>query len=149
MKKLLLFFILSTAFSAVGTAQMDKVIWITEADKINSNLYQVTLTADVVDGWYIYSQFMEDGGPIPTAINFTGNGIQVEGETNETGENMKELFDPVFEIDIKKFGGKVQFSQLVKTTSASPKLTANVTFMTCNDEMCLPPKQVELPISLN
>ena len=149
MKKNILFFILLFAFMGVTQAQLEKVSWNSSTEQIDDSTFGITLTADVIDGWYIYSQYMDDGGPIPTAINFTGKGFEVNGNANESGEQTKELFDPVFEIDIKKFGGKVEFKQLVKATSKSPQLTANVTFMTCNDEMCLPPQQIKIPVSLN
>lgn len=149
MKKFFLFFVLTIAFIYSADAQIKKVVWESDSQKISDSTYEITLTANVVDGWYIYSQYMEEGGPIPTAIRFSGNGIEVEGKADEFGEKTKELFDPVFEIDIKKFGGTVQFKQVVKATTNLAQLTANVTFMTCNDEMCLPPKQIEIPISLN
>lgn len=136
-------------FSSASFAQTEKVKWDAKTEKINQDTYKIVLTADVEDGWYIYSQYMESGGPVPTAIQFEGKGFTVDGSTEEYGEIAKEFFDPVFELDIKKYGGEVSFSQIVKSTTSAPKMSAFVTFMSCDDQMCLPPKQIEIPIYFN
>ena len=143
----ILFFVLGiTCFSF---AQINKVNWEVNTTKIDNKTYEVQLTADVSDGWYIYSQFIDDGGPVPTDFEFTGDGFLVEGETGEESEQTKEGFDSTFNIHVKKFGGKVTFTQLVKKTDNEPTMTAHVTFMSCNDEMCLPPRQLKIPINFN
>lgn len=146
MKKLLLFIL----FAGIGfgaSAQTSKVDWSTTATKVKDDIYKVEIIADIADGWFIYSKDTEEGGPIPTTISLTGEGFDVEGEIKENAEKEKKYFDDIFEINIKKFGGKVIFTQLVKVDSTAPEMTANVFFASCNDQRCLPPKRLKLPVS--
>lgn len=130
-------------------AQTEKVTWESKTKKIDNSTYEVQLIADVEDGWYIYSQFIDDGGPVPTKVTFDGNGFQLSGDVKEESDNTKEGMDPTFNIELKKFGDTVIFTQLVEKTSKNAEMEANITFMSCNDDMCLPPKNVSVQVSLD
>ncbi len=145
MKRLVSICLFVFGFTLVSFGQQDKVVWSSEAKKIDDNTYNIVLTADVDSGWYIYSQFIEPGGPIPTAIELKGGNFEVQGKVSESGEVTKEIYDDVFEIDVKKFGSKAIFTQKVKTMPGQvPTGKALVTFMSCNDLRCNPPQQVEV-----
>lgn len=148
MKKLILLFTLVFGFVCFGFSQTEKVEWTGTAEKIADDTYKVVLTADVEEGWYIYSMYMQDGGPIPTSIEFEGEHVIVDGDTEEFGEITKEAFDPVFEIDIKKFAQQATFTQIVKTKGSDPEINALVSFMSCNDERCNPPRKVKVYVAL-
>lgn len=132
-------------------AQSDKVQWTTEVKELSEGKYQIDLIATVENGWYIYSQFMEPGGPIPTAITFENLDqpkASISEKVSESAEIEKEHFDTIFDITIKKFGGEVRFSKIIELKDEK-SLIAKVTYMTCNDEMCLPPKEDIIPIFSN
>jgi len=148
MKNLFLFIALFFTTGMLAMSQSDRVEWTGKAEKISDNTYKVVLTASVDEGWYIYSQFMQEGGPVPTEIAFEGNNFKVDGKVKEDGEITKEMFDDVFEIDIKKFGKKATFTQIVKTNGKKPMINALVTFMSCNDDRCNPPRRVKVPVVL-
>jgi len=142
-------FIMILFFAAAVNAQSNPVDWSYEAKKINTEEYQLIFTADIESGWDVYSQFLADGGPIPTSFTFTGTeGIQMLGKTEESGKDKKEAFDDLFEMKLIKYGKKATFTQKIKVTPAAKTVKGYLTFMTCNDESCLPPKDVDFEISL-
>lgn len=142
------FFLLCTNF--VFAQIQNPVSWTATSKKINDKTYEVHLTANIDNGWHIYSQTTPDGGPIPTSITFTKNPLlTVEGKAKEEGKLEKHV-EPLFgNIDVKQFSNKVDFVQLVKL-KAPIKTSVNVAveFMVCNDKQCLPPKTEKFSVAL-
>lgn len=131
-------------------AQSNPVDWSYKAEKISAQEYELTFTAEIANGWYVYSQYLEDGGPIPTSFTFTNmDGVQRIGKIDEAGKDKKEAFDQLFEMKLIKYGKKATFTQKIKVDAPKEAITGYLTFMTCNDESCLPPKDVDFEISLN
>ncbi|MDX1941920.1 MAG: protein-disulfide reductase DsbD family protein [Saprospiraceae bacterium] len=143
------FVLLFCIISLAATAQLDPVTWSYKAKKVNATEYDLILTADVDNGWYIYSQFLEsDEGPIATSFTFEENeNYELVGEAKEQG-NKKEGFDEIFAMKLVKYSGKVSFTQRIKVKEKTDKVTGNLEFMTCDDEKCLPPKMLEFAIVL-
>lgn len=142
------FLLFSFLFSTVSFAQFSPVKWSYQAEKIDKQEFELVFTAEVADGWYVYSQFMEEGGPIPTSFVFDKNAqVEFVGETKEFG-NKKEAFDELFEMDVIKFTGVTTFKQRVKVEAGANEVKGFLTFMTCNGENCLPPKDIDFSIAL-
>ena len=130
------------------SAQIDPVKWEYGAKKINSEEYEVTFVANVDNGWYIYSQHTDPSGPVPTSINFEDNeAMELIGKTIETGDK-KEAFDDLFGVNVIKFAKEVVFTQKVKVKKEGTNAKGYLEFMSCDDEKCLPPKEVEFTIPL-
>ena len=144
---LTLFAILLTSFSLL--AQEDNpVSWSFFAEKTGTDTYTITYSADVQPSWYIYSQFTEEGGPIPTAFYVNANeAIELDGPTTEEGKK-KEGLDAIFEINVIKFSGLVLFRQKIKIKGEASNITGYLEFMSCDNEQCLPPQEVEFDIAL-
>ena len=49
----------------------DPVKWNFSSEKINDKESYLVITALIEKGWHVYSQFIEEGGPIPTSFKFT------------------------------------------------------------------------------
>ncbi|MEM9991168.1 MAG: protein-disulfide reductase DsbD domain-containing protein [Bacteroidota bacterium] len=146
MSKFILIFLSSCLLSITAFAQ-NPVAWSFDAKAIADDEYELTFTADVQDGWYIYSQYLDEGGPVPTAFYVNEeNGLTVLGKPQESG-NRKAGYDEIFEMELVKFSGTVLFKQKVKTSNVDA-VKGYLEYMTCNDEQCLPPTEVEFTISL-
>ncbi|MFT5165786.1 MAG: hypothetical protein ACI8P3_001015 [Saprospiraceae bacterium] len=131
-------------------AQYSPVKWNYHSEKINANEFNLIFTAEIDGGWYVYSQFLDDGGPIPTSFTFTeNNGIELIGTITETGDNKKENFDELFGMQLIKYGGEVKFTQRIKVNAAVKSINGYLTYMTCNNESCLPPKDIDFELNLN
>lgn len=149
MKKLALLLFFATTFTMTAFAQMSPVNWTYNSEKIGENEFNIVFKADVQDGWYIYSQFLGDNGPIPTTFEFDSNdNVELVGKASEEGKKT-EAYDDIFEMDIVKFAGKTTFKQKIKTTGKSTKVTGYLTYMTCNNEGCLPPVDVDFTVNLD
>ena len=149
MKFRLLLLFAFAIFTSVVSAQNSPVKWSFDAEKVNEQEYTIVFTATMDEGWYVYSQFLGDDGPIPTSFTFEGDGVQLIGKAEEKGSDRKEGFDEIFEMQLIKFGKEVKFTQKVKVAGANTSAKGFLTYMTCNNESCLPPTDVEFDIKLN
>ena len=146
MRSVLLLFFLFT-FSMTSYAQLEPVKWSFKAEKVSDGEYDIIFTASIDKGWSVYSPLMEaEDGPIPTTFEFYNNDLEAVGKAREAG-NRKETFDANFGIDLVKFSGRAKFTQRVKV-DASKKVVGVLTYMTCDDESCLPPEDVTFEIGL-
>jgi cytochrome c biogenesis DsbD-like protein len=150
MKIRLILFSLFAILANFVSAQYSPVKWSFSSEKINEMEFNVIFTAEIESGWYVYSQFLDEGGPIPTSFNFTENqDIEMIGAITETGDHKKENFDDLFEMQLIKYGEEVKFTQKIKLKKAVKSIDGYLTFMTCNNESCLPPKDVDFVFNLN
>ncbi len=132
-------------------AQMaEPVQWTFAAEKIASNEYKLTFTASIDAGWYLYSQHLEGAhGPVKTSFTFDAQpGVQLNGETEEVGHK-EEIFDHNFNMLVAKYKGSMQFVQKVCVNEGeAPTIKAQVTYMTCNNSSCMPPRDVPFNVEL-
>ena len=137
-------------FSLSAKAQMaEPVKWTFNAEKIEGTEYKITLTATIQDGWYVYSQDLPSKGPIPTQIKFEQSpNLVLEGKPQELGVR-KEIFDQNFNMTVIKLMGKTEYVQRVKIVNGTPSVKGKLTYMTCNGEMCMPPKKIDFNIAIS
>ena len=130
-------------------AQPSPVHWTFSATPLEGDIYELHFTAKIDGEWNIYSQHLDEGGPVPTSFTFMEqDNFSLEGKCQEKG-NRKEGYDSIFDMDVVKFGKKVDFVQVIKLKNQVPSISGSVEFMVFNDESCLPPKSVEFSIDLN
>ncbi len=135
--------------AGVAFGQLNPVRWSYEAKKVADLEYDLVFTAHIEDGWYVYSQYLEsDDGPIRTSFNFEENpAVELVGKNVEAG-NRYEGFDELFYMNIIKFSGAPTFTQRVRVKSPTA-LKGYLEFMTCDNEKCLPPKEIKFGFDLN
>lgn len=123
--------------------------WKTNVEKISDTEYELQAKASIESGWHLYSQQVSDGGPIPTHFSFVKS-ADYQLVDNVKEEKGKTINDPVFKMQIKFFEKETTFRQRVKILSSKPfKINAEVEFMVCNDENCLPPSSDELEFNIS
>lgn len=141
------FITLLSILAFFGSSLSAQVNWSYKAAATGSNSYEITFTAEVEAGWYIYSQYIGDDGPVPTTFEFNkANEVQLVGKMSEAGYK-KAGYDEIFGMDLIKFGKTVTFVQKVQAKKGTT-ISGYLTFMTCNDEQCLPPKDIEFELVL-
>lgn len=147
MKKIVLLLALFVSIGASFSQIMNPTKWKTSVEKINETEYMLNVSVKIDSTWHLYAQKVPKGGPIPTQFAFTPTqDYELIGNTiEETGhiDNSK-----VFKMKIKYFDKKAVFKQKVKLMADYTKVEGSVTFMVCNDIMCLPPKTVDLIFEL-
>lgn len=147
-------FTLLVLFALFVTTSLDAQIktpvkWKTSYKHISGNEYDLVFTATIENGWYVYSQYINGDGPIPTTFEFEDTpGVIRIGKVKESGKK-KSGFDPVFEIEVVKFTNKAVFKQRVKVINSNTTTVKGAyEFMTCNDKTCLAPEYVPFSISI-
>lgn len=134
-------FLLLTCFPVVG---QNPVKWSFSTKDAGGCKVDLIFTGTIDEGWYTYSQFLEsEDGPVPTSFTFKEGGhFTLSGKAQESGEKFT-VHDKVFDMKLTKFKHKAIFTQRVEVKDPSKPITGYVSYMSCNEEMCLPPKDVD------
>jgi len=142
-----LLLLLSLITLTVSAQIYNPVKWAITLTPAGNGDYTFTAKATIDEGWWVYSQFLEnEDGPIATTVNFdAGAHYKLEGKSKES-DNAKKIFDKVFEMEVVKFQKYYTIQQKIKVTDPSKPITGYVNFMTCNDERCLPPTDAEFEL---
>lgn len=150
MKKFTLLASILFFFTAVATAQMENPVkWTYTAKKIANKTYEIHITANIDGNWHLYSQFTGEG-PEPTSFKFDKNPlIKLDGNVIESG-HVENVYDPNFKSTMKYFSKQVDFIQKVTLRSSATTIVKGVlTYMVCNDNRCLPPKDVPFSVKID
>lgn len=146
MKSIIFFLSLIFSSFAFGQDMPEPISWKFEVVSGDQDVEIVQITADIDEGWHLYSQFTDEGGPIPTEFTFESEDIELLGDVEEITE-AKRSFSEMFEIDVVQFSKKAVFNQKFKRNGAK-SIKGEVYFMTCDGNRCLPPKPVSFEIDL-
>ena len=147
MKKIFILFF--TLLSVITSAQIfTPVSWDFSQKQVSDHEIELQFKATIDDGWYLYSQFIGDDGPVPTEFTFTTEGGYSLVGTPKEGEPIEE-FDPNFDMILKYFKNEAIFTQIVQVSSFGDfNLDGNVYFMVCDEAQCLPPEEVEFSFEI-
>ncbi len=151
MKRLSRFLVVIFFFLVNGISQgqiFDPVHWSQSYKKLSGQEYELIFKAKIDEGWTIYSQELIGDGPIPTSFEYTpGSHYSRIGKTREEGDRHAG-YDKIFEMEVVKYTTEVIFRQKVKVTDTSKPIVGWLEFMTCDNERCLPPKQVDFSFEI-
>jgi hypothetical protein len=154
MKRLML----AAALAAcLGAAPTDPVAWKLAAPpaaplKAGAR-FTLKLTADVQEGWHLYSLKPMAEGPIPTRIWLAeGQPFALAGAIAAPAPQVQQ--DPGFGMEVELYEGEAVFSLPVRVAAAAApgaqKLVVSASYQSCNNKLCLPPKtvKVEIPVTI-
>ena len=147
--KNLLFSVVALLLFCSSYAQIhEPVKWSFNKEKISDSEYNLIFKASIDEGWHLYSQFIEDGGPIPTSFSFTESPDYQLIETTIEPKSEEE-WDPNFEMTLKYFSGEVTFVQAIKVlNSEALTVEGSLEFMAFDNSQCLPPQIQEFKINV-
>ncbi len=147
--KIRLLTLLLGVFSTIFLVAQNPVKWSYSSKDAGNGQFDLVFTGTIDDGWYTYSQFLEsEDGPVASSFTFDLKPhFKLVGKAVESGEIIK-VYDKVFGMNLTKFKHKAVFTQRVQVSDFSKPIEGYFTYMTCNDEMCLPPKDVDFKFSL-
>lgn len=113
----------------------------------NPDLSQIEIRANIKEGWHLYSQHIENNvGPVPTTFTFrSSDNFQLKGRVTEPEAIRK--YDENFEATLDFFEHEVLFIQKIDVFQKS-FLEGEITFMVCDETMCLPPVDHKIRIEL-
>ncbi|WP_276134766.1 protein-disulfide reductase DsbD family protein [Polluticoccus soli] len=121
--------------------------WKFEAKKKKGNEYDLIFHVNVKNGYHIYS--LDPGGDgsfPPPEFNFTkGENFKLNGKVTEKGQRIDETIEDIGTVHYFK---KVDYIQPA-TITANGKITGKYSYMTCNEQGCLPPKTKSFTFTIN
>ena len=121
----------------------DPVEWEFSKTHIDGNRWELVFTAYIESGWSVYSQHLDDGGPVPTSINFNSTmGFQILGDATESGREERG-YDKIFEMDVVKYHDELILTQEIEVDPDTREISGFVEYMTCDETRCLPPTPVD------
>lgn len=128
---------------------LDPVSWSFESRELENGNVLLEFKAAIDDTWHMYGMDLPDGGPIPTTFEFEASEkYERIGKVVEVTE-AEIVYDASFLMDIPMFSHEALFSQEIKLLTDEPfTLEGFVNFMCCDDERCLPPKDVDFSIQI-
>jgi thiol:disulfide interchange protein DsbD len=129
---------------------LNPISWSFSSKKIGENVYEVQMTATIQKGWHLYSQNQpKDAIAEPTTFVFNKNPLLAfDGTVKEVGK-LEKFVDKELDVSANQYSDKVVFVQKVKLKGkAKTNVTGKLTYQTCDDKKCLPPKTVNLSIAL-
>ncbi len=134
---------------AVSGQVLEPVKWTFDSKQLPNGSYELKFKAKIDDGWYVYSQKIDEGGPIPTSITFEENGdFKQLGKIRERGD-MVEKQDPVFDMVLRKYADELTLVSVVKPLKEKGKVSGYLTFMTCDNGRCLPPEDIDFSFDIS
>ncbi|MBK8954741.1 MAG: thioredoxin family protein [Saprospiraceae bacterium] len=105
--------------------------------------YSLIVHATIQKGWFIYSHFIPEDGPIPSGYEFqTSPSFEFSNKLVEISDHRLQLFDEIFEMDLIKFKEAVSFSQDIQVKDPNTIIKGFFTYQTCDDTRCLPPATI-------
>jgi thiol:disulfide interchange protein DsbD len=133
---------------AAAKAQiLTPVHWNYGSKKIGRDEAVVFIKATIDDGWHLYSQFVKDGGPVKTTITFSlSPSYTLVGKTAEPKPVTRN--EKVFNMDVSFFEHEVIFQQKIKLKTGQATVKGTLEYMTCNDQKCLPPDNLEFSVQV-
>ncbi len=149
MRFLILFVFIFNSFLAQAQL-LDPVKWTFSLETLGNDEYTLSFEATMEKEWTVYSQYTSDDGPVPTYITYEPEtGFQKVGKAEEFGHK-KSGMDKLFGVEVIKFLADEPFTikQKVRAEKGTRLLKGYLTYMTCNDEMCLPPTDVDFEFKL-
>ena len=139
--------LLLVACQQLSAQILKPVHWSYGSKKVSPTEAVVFIKATIDAGWHLYSQHVEDGGPVKTTFAFTPSpAYTLNGATQEPKPVVR--MEPAFNMQVGFFEKSVIFQQKVKINKGPVTVKGTVEYMTCNDEKCLPPDTQSFSISI-
>ena len=137
------------AFNNAGAQILTPVTWTWRAEQTGKGEYKLIFTAKIDKKWHTYSQYIGDGGPVPTKFTYDekNKDVQFIGKSVETSPKVHDVMDPVFNMRLKFFEDELVCTQVVKVLKDT-KLKGTLEFMVCDDSRCLPPDDKDFEFDL-
>lgn len=146
LKYLTLSVLLLISMAIVNAQVLEPVSWTFKSEKKGDTGYEIIMTAAIDDTWHLYAMDIPEGGPIATSFTFDPSELYtLDGKPIAVNEP-EVKFDNSFGMDIGMHSGTTEFRQKITVKELPVTVSGIVTFMSCDDSQCLPPRDVEFSV---
>ncbi|TFH46651.1 MAG: hypothetical protein E4G92_06155, partial [Bacteroidia bacterium] len=148
MRRTLIFLFLLISALSLHSQVLEPVTWSFRSEKTGENSFELVMTADIEGNWHLYAMDIAEGGPIATSFTFeTLQGCTLTGKPYAVDKPVVK-FDNSFGMNIGMHSEKAEFRQKITVTKYPATVKGFVTFMSCDDKQCLPPRDVEFAFEI-
>lgn len=138
--------LLLISMAIVNAQVLEPVSWTFKSEKKSDTGYEIIMTAAIDDTWHLYAMDIPEGGPIATSFTFDPSELYtLDGKPIAVNEP-EVKFDNSFGMDIGMHSGTTEFRQKITVKEVPVTVSGIVTFMSCDDSQCLPPRDVEFSV---
>lgn len=149
MKKILLMICL-LGITSIGNAQILKPVkWSYAVKKLNVSEVMIYMKAVMESGWHIYGDSKKAGAPSKTSFTFKPSAdYKLVGPVITSKSTVK--YEAVIGMSVAFFEREATFLQKISLKNPNTKsISVLIEYMTCNNEKCLPPEELNLTIPLD
>ena len=134
---------------AAPAIRAQQAAWRSAVEPLGGDRYRVELTAAIPAGYHIYDTGpYDDGGPNPTTLRFApAEGVVYEGGVRLLDTPVRK-YDPYMRMEIGTLSGTARFAQELTLHAPHAVLTADIGWMLCSDNSCMPPSDTQLRIEV-
>jgi len=141
--------------TSLTAAAQDPIHWSiahTAKDAIRAGqTFDVELTAEIDPTWHLYAVNQSPGGPVPLVIGVVaGRTFSLAGEIGSWLP--RTALDPNFNLETLFYEERASFTvpiDVAPSVKDGPyRLGISVAYQTCNDRLCLPPREEELALNV-
>ncbi|MCQ2331913.1 MAG: thioredoxin family protein [Paludibacteraceae bacterium] len=137
MKRIFSLIVMVAAFVAVNAQMLEPIKWSSKVNQKDDTHAEIIVTAKIEAGWHLYGMNIGEGGPTPTAFEFTAKGAKLDGKVTSSSKLISH-YDNMFEMELSWYENSAVFKQKITIGSEPWKVEGKVTYMACNDESCMP-----------
>ena len=148
MKRFLSLFLFAGLAWASMAQIMDPVKWSFQVKDLNGSESELIFTAQLDEGWHLYSQHTDPMGPIGISFEFTpSKDYALKGKVSEPKPH--EEFDKDFNCTVRSFSGRVVFRQKIQRLSTKDfKVKGTYSYQLCNNGSCIAPDDRDFSFSV-
>ena len=147
MSRIIRFLLALVAMWPLGGLSAQQVAWSTSVEPLGGDTCRIVLEAAVPASYHLYDMGpYEAGGPNATAIRFLpADGVRYIGSVQQLSAPQRH-YDAMFGMEIGTFSGRARFAQRAILSVPEAEVRAEVEWMICNDNTCMPPEDTVLTV---
>jgi len=128
----------------------DPVKWTFSTDNVNGQEAELVFSAEIDYPWHLYAAKLPAGGPIATTPWYDESDAYSLVDAIIEVTKPKVKFDEGFQMEVGTLERKAEFRQKVKFNgTGTQKVSGEIEFQVCDDNVCLPPKSVPFSFEVN
>ena len=125
------------SFLSFSFQSEEPVSWKYNLSKIDSNQYNLTLDAEIIEGWKLYSQYSPVEGTATEFVFLTPN---LSSDIKEKFDESNPIvgYDSVFDMDLPYFNNSASFSKIINLQDLNlESFKLEIIYSSCDDELCV------------
>ncbi len=142
MRRILLALLLVSCGILSGFCQDEAPVkWQVSVKMTSADKGIVTFKARILPGWHLYGMDLPAGGPKATVIDMSGStGVEFTSALKPDRAPVK-VHDEMFNLDLSWWDSDIAFRREFKVKKhGDARIAGKISYMSCNDETCSPPK---------